>query len=57
MLEVIKIMHVGYTALHYKLKTLDIMQINDMVLKALLKRQVNKLCLRAAKITHYLNTR
>lgn len=53
--EVIQIMHVCYTALHYKLETQDIMKIN-YILKVILKRLINKLCLRAAKITHYLNT-
>jgi spore coat protein CotF len=57
MFKVIQIMHICYTALHYKLTTPDIMQINDIVLKVLLKRQIDKLCLRAAKITQYLNTR
>jgi hypothetical protein len=55
--EVIQIMHVCYTALHYKLKIDDIMKKkkND-ILNVILQRLINKLHLRAAKITHCLNT-
>jgi len=53
--EVIQIMHVCYTALHYKLKIQDIMKKN-YILNVILKRLINKLHLRAVKITHCLNT-
>jgi hypothetical protein len=51
--EVIKIMHVCYTALHYKLKTQDIMKIKD-ILKVFVMTKIYKLCWWAAKITHIL---
>jgi len=49
-------MHVCYTALHYKLKTPRYFE-NKLYFESDLKKAINKLCLRAAKITHYRNTR